>query len=124
MGVQSLFYWQTTIKFDERTIRNNKLIVECHKRIGYLIEALFCILFINPERNIFFQESEIDEFLQWTRQIGCRFVASCGNLGKPVCTGTDIRHYRRSLDNILHIILKEFYRLLVKCSIHRKDIVP
>ena len=124
MSSQSLFYWQTTTKLDERTIRYDKLIIKCHKRIGYLVKTLFRILFINPKRNIFLQKSEINKFLQWTRQVGCRLIASCGNLRKPICASTDIRHYRRSLDNILYIVLKQFYRFFVKSSIYRKDIVP
>ena len=100
------------------------MIVECHKRIGNFIEALFRILFINTEWDVFLQKSKIDKFLQWTRQIGRRFIASCSNLGKTVCASTYIRHDRRSLDNILDIILKQFYRLLIKSSIYRKDIAP
>lgn len=73
---------------------------------------------------VFIIKTEINKFLQWTRQISCRFIASCSNFGKTVCTSTDIRHYCRSLDNILNIILKQFYRLLIKSPIYRKDIMP
>ena len=41
--------------------KDDQLIIKCHKRISYLVEALFRILFISPERNIFRQKSEINK---------------------------------------------------------------
>lgn len=62
----------------------HKLIIERHKRIGYLVQALFGVLFGDAERHVLGKENQINEFLQRTGKVGGGFVAACHDFREAV----------------------------------------